>query len=103
MPIRVDLTFSEYAAKCGYLGSQLAEFPEEVLDRLDEIFDDVDLVEHPECHPDNVYCNIYQSPSDVLVNEFELENSSHDGIVAHLEYEYTYLGYNDDDDIYYYM
>lgn len=33
MPIRVDLTFSEYVAKCGYLGSQLAEFPEEVLDR----------------------------------------------------------------------
>lgn len=103
MPIRVDLTFSEYAAKCGYLGSQLAEFPEEVLDRLDEIFDDVDLVEHPEAHPDNVYCNICQSTSKELVRDFDLEDSSHDAIVALLEYEYTYLGYDDDEDIYYYM
>lgn len=103
MPIRVDLTYSEYAAQCGYLGQQLAEFPEEVLDRLDEIFDDVDLVEHTEAHPDNVYCNIYQSKSKELVRDYELEDSSHDAIVALLEYEYTYLGYNDDDDIYYYM
>lgn len=112
MPIRIDLTFSEYAGQCGYLGQQLAEFPNEVLDRLDEIFDDVDLVEHPSCHPDNVYCNIYQhSTREVLANEFDcknpteedLEEYSHDEIVRHLEYEYTYLGYDDDEDIYYYM
>lgn len=110
MPIRIDLTFSEYAGQCGYLGQQLAEFPEEVLDRLDEIFDDVDLVEHPESHPDNVYGNIYQhSTFEVLNYEFgvknpteeDLEEYSHDDIVSHLEYEYTYLGF--DDDVYYYM
>lgn len=112
MPIRVDLTFSEYAAKCGYIGQQLAEFLDEVLDRLDEIFDDVDLVEHPNDHPDNVYGNIYQhSTREVLEYEFgiknptdeDIEEYSHDEIVSRLEYEYTYLGYDSDDDIYYYM
>jgi len=44
MPIRIDLTFSEYAAQCGYLGKQLAELPNEVLNTLDAIYDDVDLV-----------------------------------------------------------
>lgn len=110
MAIRVDLTYTEFAATCGRIGQQLAEFPEEVLDRLDEIFDDVDLVEHPESHPDNVYGNIYQhSTLEVLNYEFgvknpteeDLEEYSHDDIVSHLEYEYTYLGF--DDDVYYYM
>lgn len=112
MPIRVDLTFSEYAAQCGYLGKQLAELPNEVLDRLDAIYDDVDLVEHPHDHPDNVYCNIYQhSTREVLANEFDcknpteedLEEYSHDEIVRRLEEDYMYLGYDSDEDIYYYM
>lgn len=112
MPIRVDLTFSEYAAKCGYIGQQLAEFPDEVLDRLDAIYDDADLVEHPNDHPDNVYGNIYQhSTREVLEYEFGIKNPtdedigeySHDEIVSRLEYEYTYLGYDSDEDIYYYM
>lgn len=112
MPIRVDLTFSEYAAQCGYLGKQLAELPNEVLDRLDAIYDDVDLVEHPYDHPDNVYGNIYQhSTREVLEYEFgvknpteeDLEEYSFDEIARRLEEDYMYLGYDSDEDIYYYM
>lgn len=112
MPIRIDLTFSEYAAQCGYLGKQLAELPNEVLNTLDAIYDDVDLVEHPNDHPDNVYGNIYQhSTREVLEYEFgvknpteeDLEEYSLDEIVRRLEEDYMYLGYDSDEDIYYYM
>jgi len=33
----------------------------------------------------------------------DIEEYSHDEIVSRLEYEYTYLGYDSDEDIYYYM
>lgn len=112
MAITVDLTYTEYASLCGRIGEQLCELPEVVLDRLDDLYDSVNLVEHPECHPDNVYGDIYQhSTREVLEYEFEIKNPteedfeeySHDDIVSHLEYNYTYLGYDDDEDIYYYM
>lgn len=112
MAIRVDLTYTEFAATCGRIGRQLADFPAEVLDRLDEIFDDVDLVEHPGSHPDNVYGDIYQhSTIEVLNYEFgiknpteeDLEEHSYDEIVERLEQDYMYLGYDGDEDIYYYM
>lgn len=112
MPIRVDLTYSEYAALCGYLGKQLAELPREVLDRLDAIYGDVDLVEHPNDHPDNVYGNIYQHTSrEVLEYEFgiknptigDLDEHSFDEIVERLYQDYTYLGYDGNEDVHYYM
>lgn len=91
MAIRVDLTYTEFAATCGRIGQQLCELPAEVLDRLDEIFDDADLVEHPGSHPDNVYGDIYQhSKLEVLNYEFgitnpteeDFEEYSHDDIVS---------------------
>lgn len=112
MSIRVDLTYSEYAALCGYIGKQLAELPDEVLDRLDEIYDDVDLLERPSLHPDNVYGNIYQHSTREVLNyevgienptDEDLEEYSFSDIVTRLKYKYTYLGYDGDEDIFYYM
>ena len=74
-----------------------------MFDGLDEILDDVDLMEQPETHPDNVWCNICQSTCDTIVREFELEETVHEDIVVCFEYEYTCLGCDDDDEGIYYM
>ena len=66
MAITVNMEFDSYTDFCKMtnLGKQILEYPETVLERLNEIFDGSEISGNGNAHPDNVYVNCLVAESD---------------------------------------
>lgn len=114
----IKVVYNSYSELCGSYsyGQKLLELPDEVIERIDELFDGQEIEAYGDSNPDNLYVNgLYEVDTqealidyakilnhgeyEQLVNEDRLSayvEEHEEEIVSRINDSYIYLGHDDD-------
>lgn len=114
----LKVVYNSYSELCGnyVYGQRLLELPDEIIDRIDELFDGYEIEVYGLSNPDNLYMNgLYEVDTqellidyvkilnhgeyEQLVNEdrlFAYVEENEEEIVSRISESYTYLGHEGD-------